>query len=171
MTLELVRVDCRLIHGQVLEAWVPYIGSDFLVVANNDVASDKLYGSIMAIAVPPSIGVEIVTLDDAVSGFANGSWRHKKVILLLSDLKDALYCLRAGLDYSALNLGNLYCAPGKKQITCSVSLGRSDFEYLKEIQQHGVKIEARPVPAVQSPNFSEIIGRADYYCPLPNEPV
>ena len=64
--LVLVRVDCRLIHGQIIEAWVPFTRADTLLVANDDAASDTLQRSIMEMAVPPRLKVEVLGVADAV---------------------------------------------------------------------------------------------------------
>jgi len=42
MALVFVRIDNRLIHGQVLEAWVPFVRADCIVVANDDIARKPL---------------------------------------------------------------------------------------------------------------------------------
>jgi PTS system mannose-specific IIB component len=40
MEIALVRVDNRLVHGQIIEAWVPFIHAGCIVVVDDDVASD-----------------------------------------------------------------------------------------------------------------------------------
>ena len=57
MALVLVRVDCRLIHGQVVEAWVPHTGANCLLVANDDLVSNPFLRSVMEMAVPSDIHV------------------------------------------------------------------------------------------------------------------
>ena len=64
MSLVLVRVDCRLIHGQVVETWVPHTGADCLVVANDDLCSNPFLRSVMELAVPRSIHVIFCRLDE-----------------------------------------------------------------------------------------------------------
>ena len=46
------RVDNRLVHGQVIEAWLPYTGAKHLVVANDELAGDVIRQQIIELAVP-----------------------------------------------------------------------------------------------------------------------
>jgi PTS system mannose-specific IIB component len=157
MALVLVRVDCRLIHGQVIEAWVPFTKANCLIVANDDVADDVLQRSIMAMAVPPTVEVVIKKVEDAAQALAGGRWSDKRVILLFANCRDAVTCLRAGLRYDRLNLGNLDCSPGRARINYSVCLDRNDLAYLKEIWGYGIQIEARPVPLDHVHDYQDII--------------
>lgn len=153
----LVRVDCRLIHGQILEAWVPFTGADFLLVANDQAADDTMERAIMEMAAPPYIGVAVLRVDDAARRLALGEWTDKRMILLFADTRDALRFCRAGRGFGRLNLGNLAGSPGKMQITDTVSLDRDDFKRLKEISDHGTMIEARSVPQNSSLKLNELV--------------
>ena len=37
------RVDNRLVHGQVIEAWLPYTGARHLIVANDELAAQAAW--------------------------------------------------------------------------------------------------------------------------------
>ena len=66
MPLVLARIDCRLIHGQVVETWVPHTCADSLIVANDDLAGNPFLRSVMELAVPPAIRVRFCRLDEAI---------------------------------------------------------------------------------------------------------
>ena len=158
MSLVLVRIDCRLIHGQIIEAWVPFTRADCLIVANDDAATDILQRSIMEMAVPPTVEVAIHKVSDAVRILGNGHYLKKRVILLFANCQDAYLSSESGLRFETLNLGNLVCAPNnKKQITCSVSLDEQDIQYLKQLQKKGVKVEAQAVPYESSTTLVNLI--------------
>ncbi len=156
MALVLVRVDCRLIHGQIIEAWTPFTRADCLLVANDQVAEDFLQRSIMEMSVPPNLEVAVFKVDEAAERLAGGLWADKRVILLFANCTDALQFHRNCPVFNRLNIGNTDCSPGKKQVTCSVSLGEGDIECLKEISDTGVFIEARSVPQDQARPINEI---------------
>jgi len=157
MPLVLVRVDCRLIHGQVIEAWLPFTGADCLVVANDEVAGDFLQKSIMTMAVPPTIEIAILGVREAADALTNHEFAAKRIMLLFANCQDALECHRLGLHFDRLNLGNLVCTPGKTQITCSISLDQRDVECLKQIRDDGVQIDVRSIPQDTSQKFSQIV--------------
>ncbi|MFH1135177.1 MAG: PTS sugar transporter subunit IIB [Pseudomonadota bacterium] len=157
MPLVLVRVDCRLVHGQVLEAWLPFTKADCLVVANDQTAEDSMQRMIMKMAVPPDVEVAILGVQEAARHLSNGRWADKRVLLLLADLQDALASFRAGVHFDRLNLGNTICSPGKTPVNSSVSLDDADLDIIKELRAGGTKIEIRPLPREPVKGYRNII--------------
>ncbi|MFL5446580.1 MAG: PTS sugar transporter subunit IIB, partial [Myxococcales bacterium] len=49
--MALVRVDNRLVHGQVLEAWVPALSVQAILVADDEVAGNALARAAMGLAI------------------------------------------------------------------------------------------------------------------------
>lgn len=147
MSIVLTRIDTRLIHGQVLEAWVPYTHADCIVVANDEVSENPLKKMMMAASVPSRLRVEIGTLDEIVELFAGGSFRNCKTLLLFATTDDALQAYQHGLLFSQLNLGNLHAGEGKQRLSCTLFLGMEDIENLDVLEHAGVSISARCIPA------------------------
>ena len=67
MSIVLARIDSRLVHGQVLEAWVPYVDADCIVVANDEVAGTSFQRMVMQAAVPSSLKLFIGTIEASAS--------------------------------------------------------------------------------------------------------
>ena len=82
MSIVLARIDSRLVHGQVLEAWVPYVNADCIVVANNQVAAESFQKTVMQAAVPSSIKLIIGTLEETASILSSTELLKKRVLLL-----------------------------------------------------------------------------------------
>src|SRR5262249_57994578 len=61
----LLRVDNRLVHGQVLEAWLPALDAQGILVADDEAAGNVLARSAMALAIPPGISFEGLRLPAA----------------------------------------------------------------------------------------------------------
>lgn len=147
MSIVLTRIDTRLIHGQILEAWVPYAHADCLVVANDMVTGNSLKKMMMEASVPSRIRVEIGTVEEIVSLFAAGEFNDRRSLLLFATTGDALLAHRLGLLFSQLNLGNLHAGEGKLRMSCTLYLGTDDIENLKSLEDEGVTISARCIPA------------------------
>ena len=62
MDIALVRIDNRLVHGQILEAWVPYVEAGCIVVVDDHVASDFFRETVIKMAVPREIEVIITSV-------------------------------------------------------------------------------------------------------------
>lgn len=157
MSVVLVRIDCRLIHGQIIQAWVPETKADCLVLANDATAEDEIQRSIMKVSVPEEIDVAILPVEDAARQLSNGYWGNRRIILILADCQDSLKIYKAGVKFKDLNLGNLHFSENKKQVTGSVALDISDVHCLNELSELGVSIEIRSAPLDRSRSLSEII--------------
>jgi len=147
MSLVLTRIDNRLIHGQVLEAWVPYVQANCIVVANDVLAANPLKKLMMKASVPSRMRVEVGTVADCVRLLLTNALDGYRVLLLFGTPADALRAYRLGLNYRQLNLGNLHADIGKARFSCTVFLALEDLEDLTSLEEEGVNITARCIPA------------------------
>ncbi len=159
MSLVLTRIDNRLIHGQVLESWVPYVHADCIVVANDEIAGSPLKRMMMQSSVPSRMRVEIGTVDEISALFASGALESCKILLLFGNTNDALRAYQLGLIYQRLNLGNLHAGTGKTRLSCTIFLDPADLDALQTLEQAGVVISARCIPADTERAWRKLIPR------------
>jgi len=157
MSIVLTRIDNRLIHGQVLETWLPYVHANCLVVANDEIADSPIKRMMMEASVPSRVRVEIGTVEEVTRMFAEGLFNDNRVLLLFATTEDSLAALRGGLAYERLNLGNLHAGEGKTQFSCTVFLAPEDVKNLELIDEAGVDISARCIPADSARNWRRLI--------------
>lgn len=157
MSLVLTRIDNRLIHGQVLEAWVPHVHADCIVVANDAIASSPLKRMMMESSVPSRMRVEIGSVEEIAALFVSGELDRCKTLLLFGNTSDALQAYRSGLIYRQLNLGNLHAGAGKTRLSCTIFLDQQDIGYLQELEVAGVAISARCIPADSDRSWKKLI--------------
>ncbi|MDY7000504.1 MAG: PTS sugar transporter subunit IIB [Thermodesulfobacteriota bacterium] len=143
-----VRIDNRLIHGQIIESWLPFTQSKMIVVANDDSAKDSLRREIMGLAIPRGIQKAFSTVEEIKTFLTEkfGPREDPDVFILFADCGDARRAHKKGLTFSRLNIGNLHYSPGKKQICAHVALGKEDLECLSYFSLRGVKLDFRCVP-------------------------
>jgi len=146
MSLEMVRVDCRLIHGQIVETWLPHTGADCLLVANEDLAGNPFLRSVMELAVPSSACVVFCRLEEVACALADIDRVGKKVILLCSSFADALRIYRSGVRFPSINIGNLHYAAGKVEISPSVFFSQEDFDAVSCFCHNGIAVNVRATP-------------------------
>lgn len=146
MPVKLFRIDDRLIHGQVVESWVPYLQIEEIVVVSDEVAGDEVRRTIMRFATPEGVGLRMVGVDEAFS-YLNGVTGDKNILVLLPGLKEAADLLSKGLRISSLNIGGMHYSAGKNvSIGKAIFLSEEDCRYLKFISNAGVELEGRGVP-------------------------
>ncbi|MGC4001274.1 MAG: PTS sugar transporter subunit IIB [Anaeromyxobacter sp.] len=155
--IALVRVDNRLLHGQILEAWIPRLRIDRVVVADDEAAASPLASAAMTLCVPPELPVRIVPLGEVdPRALAAGA---AKVLILVRDVA-ALGALRAaGLTPGlarTVNLGNIHFGPDRRTVTPSVFLAAPEVESLRALAAEGFEVEARAIPAEAPAGMAEI---------------
>lgn len=154
MPLLLVRVDSRLVHGQVVETWVPHTGANYLVVANDDLAANPALRAVMELAIPESIHAAFCAVAGVRAALSEIEARGDRAILLCATAQDALRLREMGISFSSLNIGNLHYASGKVEITPSVYFSPEDFEAVDRLRHEGVAVDVRATPSDQGVCFA-----------------
>lgn len=142
----LVRVDNRLIHGQVIETWIPFTGARFLLVVNDDVAGDVLRQEIMSLAVPANVECAFCAVDALEDLLDKTTYSRSDTLVLFAGCEDVRRAWESGLRMDSLNIGNVHYGPGKKQVCPHVALSADDETCLKFLSESGVDLDFRCVP-------------------------
>jgi len=155
--ISFLRIDGRLIHGQVVEAWLPGLKVARVVVADDEAAHSPLMKTAMGLAVPPELEVDIRPLRAVpYPAIAADSVR---TLLLLRDIQALMEAKKAGLPPTRVNLGNVHHGPMRRQVSASVFLNVEEMEQLKALHDAGWEIEARGVPSERPVTFTEMVER------------
>lgn len=152
--ISLVRVDNRLIHGQVVEAWLPHLKVARVAVADDEAAQNALIKAAMGLAVQPS--VEVLIQPVGAVPYQRFSEDDVKTLVLVRDVKHVLEARDHGLSLSRLNLGNVHFASGRKQVSPSVFLSPEEMIQLKMLVEGGVEVDARGTPSDKPISFAEM---------------
>ncbi len=148
----LYRVDNRLVHGQVLEGWVPRLGADAILVVDDDMATDSFKRCIIeGMSYGEALLIKIVETDKALEAL-RGEFASKKTIVLFHNIEAVKLACDAGLSPKSLNLGNLHPKPESASLTNSVNLSDGEMDILLELAARAIALEARAVPSDVSPD-------------------
>jgi len=74
MPLSLVRIDDRLVHGQVVEGWVPHLKAQQVLVVCDSAAADELQVALMRLALPDAVGLEALSTRASVRATPSACW-------------------------------------------------------------------------------------------------
>jgi PTS system mannose-specific IIB component len=157
----LARVDNRLVHGQVLEAWLPALDAQAIVVADDEAAGSALVRSAMALAIPPRISFQVLSLAQAAALLRSGGAGPPapRTLLLLREVRDAAALREQGVPLPRLNLGNIHFRAGRKALSSAVYLDDAELGLLSQLAAAGTEIELRTVPSEAPIFFAEAKAR------------
>lgn len=148
MGIVLVRVDDRLLHGQVMEAWLPFCKATCLIVANDEAKANPVQR--LAIESCSSKGTKIMVMgiDESIDELKSKDFLNERIIMIIESLQDAMKLYRAGIRFPSLNVGNIHHTENNNMaLSPSVFIDSEDVDYLKRFQEAGVKIDIRGVPS------------------------
>ena len=141
-----IRIDDRLIHGQVAARWSTGLGASRIMVANDEVAADEMQKGILRMVAPPGIATSIISKEKAATNILAGKYANQKVLLVLKSPKDALDLMDRGLEIKEINVGNMAKRDNTVQIKKSLSITKEELENFEELMNRGVRLIARMVP-------------------------
>jgi len=154
MNIALVRIDNRLVHGQIIEAWVPYIKANSIFVVDDDVANDFFRETVIKMAVPREVEVVVYGVEAFASMIPFKQGAGKRAIVLFSGITDALRAHKLGFKFNKLNVGNVYNEDCRHQMSTCVLLNDQDMDSIEELLQLNVQIELRRVPREKPTNIT-----------------
>lgn len=159
MGMVLVRIDDRLIHGQVVENWMKFLKINHVIVVNDFVASDRMQKTLFSMAVPDHAKISILTITQAKEAILNGQFEGDKAMLLLVSPQDVLNLINKGVRIKEVNVGGMHYSLDKKQILKAISVSKEDIQAFQELDKLGVHLEARMIPNDEKIDIMEIIKR------------
>jgi mannose/fructose/N-acetylgalactosamine-specific phosphotransferase system component IIB len=154
VTVAHMRIDNRLIHGQVTVKWVGAIAADHLIVTNDDVAKDEIQRMILPQAAR-GVRTSILGVDDTL-GFCGSPEAAKQRIMVIAKLpSDALRLLQGGLQPQEINVGNQAPTPGTKftMVTRSIAVTADDARIYREIAGMGTPLVSKMMPTDKPTDF------------------
>jgi PTS system N-acetylgalactosamine-specific IIB component len=155
--IALVRIDNRLLHGQILETWIPSLAATRVVVADDQAAANLLARTAMCLCLPPTVAAEVVPL-------AGLDWKAlaaapEPMLVLLRDVEALARARSGGLgpaEAPRINVGNVHFAAARKAVTPSVWLSDDEIRTLREMSAAGFQVEFRPIPTEPPTGLAEI---------------
>ena len=142
-----VRMDNRLIHGQILVSWNSAFKIEHIIVTNDRVAGDPLQVTLLKAVAPLTAKVSVLSIKDCVA-ICNSPQAEKENIFIIAKFpEDGLALVENGLNMPNLNLGNQAFVRNSKKISNSVFLTESGVKALKKLHEKGIRITCRMMPS------------------------
>jgi len=144
--IKLTRIDDRLVHGQVAFTWVPALGADCLLVANDKVAKDEFQKMTLNLAKPANAKLLIKTIADAATFLNDERSAKMKVLVLVNSIKDAAALAGAVTEIKSVNFGGIRGKDGSRLISKAIAITSDDVPVIQQMLDNGIELEIRQVP-------------------------
>jgi fructoselysine/glucoselysine PTS system EIIB component len=155
--IKLLRVDHRLLHGQVAVAWSQNLDIDAILIANDEVPKDELRKTTIKLAKPQGIKLVIKSVDDAIASIKSGVTDSYKLFIVVEKVEDAYRLAKSCPEIKQINLGGTKKKEGTRNISNTVNVTIPEEQMLKEMINDGVEVEIRIVPGDKKIPASKVL--------------
>ena len=156
----LVRIDSRLLHGQVATAWTKSVHPDRIIVVSDNVSKDKLRKNMIIQAAPPGVRANVVPIKKMIEVSKDPRFGATKALVLFENPEDALKAIEGGVDIKTLNIGSMAHSEGKVAVNKVLSLNEKDVETYDKLNEMGIKFDVRKVPNDSPENMMDLVNKA-----------
>lgn len=145
--LKLLRVDHRLLHGQVAFSWTQSLGADCILIANDDVPQNDIRKTTIKLAKPQGVKLVIKNIEDSIKALQSGVTDKYKLFIVVESVKDAKALADSYPEIQQINLGGMKVREGTRNISKAINITPEEEELIKELVDKGIEVEIRQVPA------------------------
>ena len=160
MTVVHMRIDNRLIHGQVTASWCNAIHTNHLIVTNDQVARDPIQKMLLPQAAR-GIPTSVLSVDDTLSYVTSEKGQKERIFVLAKLPQDALRLLEGGMQPEEINVGNQAPMPGTKfkMVTHSIAVTPEDAQVYRAIAAKGYRLISKMMPSDRATDFLDTLAR------------
>lgn len=144
--VKLLRVDHRLLHGQVAFSWTSYLQADCILIANDNVINDQLRLTTLKLARPNGVKLVIKSVDESIKALEEGKTDKYRLFIVVDSVEDAAKIVTNVKTIKIINLGGTKPNDNTISISRVVHLTKKEISILKELDNVGIDIEVRQVP-------------------------
>lgn len=159
MSVELVRVDFRLIHGQVITRWVPQLSINEIVVIDSDLCNDEFMKQVFHMAVPQNVSLRILNISEAVKSQKDGEYEKNRTLLLFKNIDELVKAVDEGLALDKVQIGGLGGGPGRKAVSNAITLDQEDANRLLDLEKEGIEVYFQTTPDYPLENLERVLKR------------
>ena len=144
--VKLVRVDHRLLHGQVVFIWTASIGVDCILIANDDVANDPIQKGILKLSQPTGVKLIFKSVKYSIEALNSGITDKYNLMIVTSNVDDGYELASKVEQIRSLNLGNVKLRENTHNLSKLVHVTDEEEKKLKALAAAGIEVEIRAVP-------------------------
>jgi mannose/fructose/N-acetylgalactosamine-specific phosphotransferase system component IIB len=150
-----VRIDNRLIHGQVTVAWTRHLGVRRLLVCNDDVAADDLQRMLLPQAAR-GLPTDVLTVAETLDAPAGAG-----IMIIVKHPEDAFRLVEGGLRPEIVNVGNVAPRPGTAytMVTRSVAVTADEADAYRKLAATGIPLVTQLLPRDKPAEFVPLLDR------------
>lgn len=152
-----IRIDDRLIHGQVVTMWSNKLGVTRLMVVNDEVANNDIQKQVLRMAVPAGIASSIISTETAIKNIIAGKYEGQNVLLIVKSPVDLLAFLDNQLLLKNVNVGNMSSRKHTTVLRPNISVTEEERQAFEKLLDAGIEITTVMTPDDKKTYLKDIL--------------
>lgn len=153
--IKLARVDDRLIHGQVMTAWLQYTSASRIIIIDDGTAADEFTKTIISMAVPRNIDLEILTVNGAASYIKESD--DTPAILLAKTPEAFLKLVESGINLKEVIVGGMGASKDRSRLHKNIAASDEERKTLKELIDRNISVKIQVIPDQSSVSIETLL--------------
>lgn len=142
----LTRIDDRFIYGQGVELWNEAVGSNLVLIVNDEIAADARKWAPMRVATPDGVWTRFFSVQKTI-GIIHTAAPRQLILVMVASPADALVLVKGGVPITKISIGHMRAREGKRSATPTIAVDDTDVAAFKELQELGIELEIRYLPS------------------------
>lgn len=154
------RIDDRLIHGQVMTAWVQFTQATEVIIVDDVVAKDQFSQMVMRSSMPAKIGLKIFSITDGSAYLLESpSNSNEKIFILAKTPMTFFELIEKGVDIKSVGIGGMGARSDRSIFFRNISASQAERDTFEKIAAKGVDIFAQVIPDQDRVSIKSIMGK------------
>ena len=147
--IKLVRLDYRLLHGQVVFSWCGHVNAQRIIVVDDEAASDELKKSALSLSKPAGVRLNIFSLATTLAKMPKVETLNENIMMIFGNTAALRAFCEAYPKVKEINYGGLANKPGAKQYASAIFMTDSEADDTRKLMDMGIKLYVQQTPALK----------------------
>ncbi|MDO4977921.1 MAG: PTS sugar transporter subunit IIB [Eubacteriales bacterium] len=154
--IKLVRLDYRLLHGQVVFSWTQNIGATRIIIVDDEAANDEFKKTALNLSKPTGVRLNIFTLEKTLEKMPKIEKLEDNIMMIFGNTKTLASFCKNYPKIKTINYGGMANKPGAKQYAAAIFLDAAEQADTKEILGQGISIYMQQTPGHKKENLTDL---------------
>ncbi|MCW9732474.1 mannose/fructose/sorbose PTS transporter subunit IIB [Avibacterium sp. 20-15] len=145
MNISLLRIDSRLIHGQVATSWAKSVKCEAIFAVSDEVADDPIRRDLLLQVAPEHLKSYVIPVEKAIKVYHNPKYAGKNILWLVTNPTDIVRLIEGGVKVDKVNVGGMTYKEGNQQLSQAVTVNQQDVDAFYKLLDLGVELSLQQV--------------------------
>jgi fructoselysine and glucoselysine-specific PTS system IIB component len=155
--IKVVRIDHRLLHGQVIFAWTKSQGIERIIVIDNAAAGDDFKKMSLKLSKPADIKLSVFSVDQAIEKLEKINKLKSNTMIIFGDVLEAVQVVPELKGVSEVNYGGVKNRPDTKRYSNTIFLTEEEVKGSQKLKDLGIELYMQQVPTSKRESLNSLL--------------